>query len=770
MWVRYCTVLLVFILLFPFPSSDIHVGAGDVGDGGSRASATIDGFILRPPESPPTQSVLRNDSDALSPDLVVGANGTVHAVWVETFNFHKREVRYSRSYDEGGNWTKSVALSTNLMMYTELPDVVADGNGNVVVTWREEIDYKYLCYVRMSRDGGRSFGPVSAVPPLLNFPDCNHARAAIAEDGSAYLVCSNSRERDTSASDHYALGLCSIDGSGRPSSQRLLSELGWSFQTVTLDVGSLNNNELVCAYTYNRKPYIATVPVNGTTFSGDPLPRSGITPTSCMMELIRYNDETHVLFVTRNGSRAYLDHAWAKDGDTVFLKEHLLRKTFGPSSLIPYFLLDVAISEDGRLQPLVGTSYNDTVLLLSRSLTELSDGPIVQELYIDEHDHRDGGSLAPIPGPGNTTLLSIPIVIEGGAPWDHVIVPEAMVWNWTSMTEEVASYLGGDAMYVSDRTDVHVAYGPDGTVHTAWCEPRGYSVYEWNDENVVYYSRRPVGSSDFETPVRLNPSNMSNSITAALDIGVSTNGTIYIVWFQYDDFGQPYAPSTPLVGTFSIDNGTTWSEPVVVVDLRYNADPASHDEVINIEAAPNGTMFLTTLVDWPLDWDVRRTLVLVAWNDDFDVFIYKGLQTVTIYGYRYDMISGASLAISSEGNPHVVYFHWNSHPESMGQIRWLRSLDGGFTWESPMNLTNSIVQRTPFRGVIALGSDERITMAVTTPDESDRPLNTSLRWLMRDLDENLRIFREVVDNRSLPSPIHGAISIRMDPDNSSTIT
>jgi len=771
MWVRYCAVLFVFILLITIPVSHIQVGAGDVGDDArSTNSTSLDGYILRPPESPPTQSVLRNDSDLLSPDLAVGANGTVHAVWVETFNYHKSEVRYSRSNDGGGTWTKSVALSTNLMMYTDLPDVVADGNGNVVVTWREEIDYKYRCYVRMSRDGGRSFGPVSAVPPLLDFPDCKHARAAITEDGSTYLVCSNSRERDGSASDNYALGLCRIDGSGRSSSQQFLSELGLSRQMVTLDVCARNNDELVCAYTYNYRPYVTTVPVNGTTFSGDPLPRSGSTSAGCMMELVRYGNETHVLFVTRDGSRAYLDHVWAKDGNKVFLKEQLLRESFNPSSQIPYLLLDSAVSEEGRLQSLVGTRYNNTVLLLSRSLTELSDGPRVQELYIDEHNRRDGGSLAPHSGPENTTLLCTPIVIDGEAPKDHVLVLEAIVWNWSSSKEETASYVGRDSMYVSDRTDVHVEYGPDGTVHAVWCEPRGYAVDEWNYENVVYYSRRPAGSSDFKTPIRLNPTNMSNFIYSALDIGISTNGTVYVVWYQVDDFGPPYGIGTYLVGTLSSDNGTTWSYPVVVWEGISNSGPAYNDEVIHIEAAPNGSMFLTTMMDWPLDWDYRRTLVLVAWNDDFDVFIKEGLQTVITYGYRYDMISGASLAISSDGNPHVVYYERKPFPESTGQVMWLRSLDGGFTWESPENLTMGTVPRAPFRGVIALGSDERITMAITISDESEKPLNTSLRWLMRDLDENLSIFKEVVDNRSLHSPIHGAISIRMDPNNTSTIT
>jgi hypothetical protein len=761
-WVRYSTVVLVFILLFPLQFTLEAVEADGAGTTHSQPTSVLDNLALRPPESPLSQMAHRLDGIREAPALATDSNGTTHAVWVEGFNHEKREVRYSRSLDGGRNWSTSMAISTLLTTSAGFPNVMADESGRVFVLWKETRGGHLNVLLRASMDGGSTFGAIGTITPINGYTDCIDACVTSTADGGVYGVVMNSKEREGSASDFYAIGWCSLDTKDHPSSQFLVRELGLARRTATMDVCVDGNDDVVIAYHINRIPYIAWLKVSTGNVSLDPLPYHG--SVIGRIEVMHWHNRTEVLYIDRENYRTYVHHVWTYDENRTFSSEDLYDARQQPSDGTTLQMLDAEVSADGLLQTLLGTYRDNTMLLVAKPLKDEGASISVHSFYADEHDENLGAAIAPQVHPGDISLLCTPHYVEGDGPYQDIKALECLVWNWTTLANETKSYLGVDTMYRSDRSNARVCYGQDGTTHMVWCEPRGHPWYGWYDYSDVFYARRPVGASGFEAPVQLNAPNLAG--WQMLDIGISSDGTVYVAWFgtgcdsEFDSW--PYG----LLGVLSEDQGTTWSEPMEIDLDRHRLEPPLYERDFQIESSPNGTMFLAFTIEYVVDRDTRRGLLVLGWKDDFKVFLREGLLSVNLYG---GIIQSPALQISEEGNPHVVCEYRSSRYSSPTRLVWLRSKDGGSTWEEPVDIPVGLDILGYHRGWAALESDNVMTIAFMDPGWGGEMLNTSLYWCTMDLTTNTSSFVQLVDNRSAPFPIFGAVRILPSGDDASLI-
>lgn len=110
---------------------------------------------------------------AAKPQLVVGPDGVIHAVWESGYGGGLGQVRdptqamYASSADNGNTWSVPMELSA-----TEDPNELArniaiglDGNGALLAVWSNQL--QEVVNYRVSRDGGRTWSQTQPIPGLL---------------------------------------------------------------------------------------------------------------------------------------------------------------------------------------------------------------------------------------------------------------------------------------------------------------------------------------------------------------------------------------------------------------------------------------------------------------------------------------------------------------------------------------------------------------------------------------------------------------------------
>jgi hypothetical protein len=127
----------------------------------------------------------RSGDESLFPAVVVG-NTIVHVVWADN-GTGWWEILYSRSTDGTASWSAPVVLSESGVAAWQ-PDVVCHGD-SLVVAWEDYRDGSAEIYLRMSSDGGASWGVCQRISQDSSMSV--HPRVTLAAGGSVGSVWQN---------------------------------------------------------------------------------------------------------------------------------------------------------------------------------------------------------------------------------------------------------------------------------------------------------------------------------------------------------------------------------------------------------------------------------------------------------------------------------------------------------------------------------------------------------------------------------------------------
>jgi hypothetical protein len=298
-----------------------------------------------------------------------------------------------------------------------------------------------------------------------------------------------------------------------------------------------------------------------------------------------------------------------------------------------------------------------------------------------------------------------------------------------------------------------LAIGPDGSVHVVWCSfpqftrPNGEAVYvdslmyrvlrngKWSDSNDIFSAQRHL-ESGIEYTVR-------NSIVMGLD------GQLHVLlrdraairafsapwdkawpanaWSALYGIGGGYYTALAMDSTgilHALRTSTTLDEPG---KPRKDCPGCAH---LFYTHSDNGGSLWSSSVNLSKDLAGanrpqiavdKRNRIHVVWDDGFDWYVDKGAPKTgvyrrsddggntwtqpTLFSIPNDGVQQASLALTSDGNPMVVY-----RSVTGGKLYMQRSVDGGDTWIRPSEIPGVIALDTQGKGL------DRYTLAADGSD------------------------------------------------------
>lgn len=117
------------------------------------------------------------------PAISVDSAGNIYVVWMEDpYDNYEEEIYFSRSTDNGTNWTPAVNLSNN-PGESRLPTIAVDSTGNIYVAWEDSSPGNPETYFTRSIDNGTTWSPV------VNISDTpgNSKKTAFTIDSAGHL-------------------------------------------------------------------------------------------------------------------------------------------------------------------------------------------------------------------------------------------------------------------------------------------------------------------------------------------------------------------------------------------------------------------------------------------------------------------------------------------------------------------------------------------------------------------------------------------------------
>lgn len=170
--------------------------------------STDNGATFTPPVKVNSTSMVETKMGERGPKLAVGADGSIHVVWVDEWAPGvKTFVRYSHSLDGGKSFEALKTLSA--MSGVDGATLTADGKGHVVAFWHVMVDPKpevksaTWLHTTRSTNNGKTFGPTEKVNITnLSGLACSMCmmRARMGADGQVYLAF---RSAEASIRDFY---------------------------------------------------------------------------------------------------------------------------------------------------------------------------------------------------------------------------------------------------------------------------------------------------------------------------------------------------------------------------------------------------------------------------------------------------------------------------------------------------------------------------------------------------------------------------------------
>jgi hypothetical protein len=118
------------------------------------------------------------------PDLCIDKNGTIHCVWTHKIDNNWRKIYYSKSTDNGISWSTSEDISLNNSLSMMDPQIVADTNNHLYVTYSYNTGDEYNTQVYLKiLDWTTWSNPINLTP---NQPGAHGARMAMDQNGKLY--------------------------------------------------------------------------------------------------------------------------------------------------------------------------------------------------------------------------------------------------------------------------------------------------------------------------------------------------------------------------------------------------------------------------------------------------------------------------------------------------------------------------------------------------------------------------------------------------------
>lgn len=315
------------------------------------------------------------------------------------------------------------------------------------------------------------------------------------------------------------------------------------------------------------------------------------------------------------------------------------------------------------------TSSNSSYTSYSRGALQRSDIPAEDGTYPANGRHTDGfwyvkkGLVGPLP-PG--TVINKPYSTSGNGGRKFVSLQDGTLVTcvfdtdkmyylykslddgitWSGLTNITATALHGGFSMVAHGNDIKllVAYSN---------QLRLYRISKTGD--VVY------------TVISSNETSPMGGVSLAID---PTNGHLHAAWASktttyYNSLNIRYAKST--------DGGATWS----AVMQRTAANSNGHNYFNPSIIAKNGKVAITYERNSPSNNSI-----------ECDSFNGTSWSQRTIYNGVSYVQSNPSAVVDKNGVIHVAWQGTNSSNTNRNQIKYSKSIDGGTTWETVLNLTN----------------------------------------------------------------------------------
>jgi hypothetical protein len=243
-----------------------------------------------------------------------------------------------------------------------------------------------------------------------------------------------------------------------------------------------------------------------------------------------------------------------------------------------------------------------------------------------------------------------------------------------------------------------IAVSPNGTVHVVWTGDES--------QKTVWTACSTDGGATFSAPVRVNDAVAyppSYSVFQP-DISIGTDGTVYIVWFDYrawlsdSDFGSPI----DVYLDKSTDNGTTWGTDVLTSVGGSGTYPWHFQPYLAVDHQ-NGNLYVAF-----------NDLDRYGLGDPGDVSLARSIDGGTTFEPKVrvdDLPSGANvqqawsaIAVSPAGGD--VYVAFEDSRGSSNDIRLMRSADHGVTFGASalVNADTTGLQFSPTLAVTPAGA------------------------------------------------------------------
>ena len=152
------------------------------GQGNPPPEVSLDGLVLPPGLS----------SNATNPDIATDGTIRLHVVWHDVTGGDE-QIFYTRSLDGGLSWLPAGPLVDSLSgvgvvsEYASPPEILADGAGNVWVTWSQSDGERDQVYYGVSHDHGQTWD-VTPIDQPVNEVTLGHSETPrLASDGTGHV-------------------------------------------------------------------------------------------------------------------------------------------------------------------------------------------------------------------------------------------------------------------------------------------------------------------------------------------------------------------------------------------------------------------------------------------------------------------------------------------------------------------------------------------------------------------------------------------------------
>ena len=231
----------------------------------------------------------------------------------------------------------------------------------------------------------------------------------------------------------------------------------------------------------------------------------------------------------------------------------------------------------------------------------------------------------------------------------------------------------------------------------------------------IFFARSRDGGASFERPLNLSRSvpgdgkgriNRDVWHNGSLDLALAPDGALYAAWTEYDG---------PLWLSRSVDRGASFSTPL-------QPAPADHDAPARAPAlavAPDGTVHLA----WTVGEDESADIRIATSRDGGRTFGEPRIVERT-RGYS----DAPKIAVDRAGTLHLVYAESAGGPFDRYDVRYLRSRDGGGTFDAAREVSKpqpAGVASASFPA-LAIAGDAVYVLWETYPDPRAMPRGLAL--------------------------------------------